>query len=99
MIRGEWIREGAVVIDVGINSIDDPSRARGYRLVGDVEFDAAAKRASFITPVPGGCGPMTIAMLVNNTITAALNSLKVIDNRFEEKGKQDQKEASAAPGN
>jgi 5,10-methylene-tetrahydrofolate dehydrogenase/methenyl tetrahydrofolate cyclohydrolase len=70
-IRGSWIREGAIVIDVGINAVDDSSAKRGYRLVGDVEFDEAAKRASWITPVPGGCGPMTIAMLISNTISAA----------------------------
>jgi methylenetetrahydrofolate dehydrogenase (NADP+)/methenyltetrahydrofolate cyclohydrolase len=65
MIRGEWIRPGAVVIDVGINR-----RADG-RLVGDVEFAAACERAGFITPVPGGVGPMTVAMLMQNTLTAA----------------------------
>jgi 5,10-methylene-tetrahydrofolate dehydrogenase/methenyl tetrahydrofolate cyclohydrolase len=71
-VKGDWIRKGAVVIDVGINPIDDPSKKRGYRLVGDVEFDEASKRASFITPVPGGVGPMTVAMLLRNT----LNSVK-----------------------
>jgi methylenetetrahydrofolate dehydrogenase (NADP+)/methenyltetrahydrofolate cyclohydrolase len=69
-VKGEWIKEGAVVIDVGINSIDDPSTERGYRLVGDVHFEEARKRASFITPVPGGVGPMTIAMLLANTLKA-----------------------------
>jgi len=64
-IRGEWVRPGAVVIDVGIN------RVEGGRLVGDVEFEAARERAGFITPVPGGVGPMTVAMLLKNTITAA----------------------------
>ncbi len=63
-IRGDWIAEGAVVIDVGINRRDDG------RLVGDVEFDAAAQRAAWITPVPGGVGPMTIAMLMHNTLEA-----------------------------
>ncbi|MEW6713067.1 MAG: bifunctional methylenetetrahydrofolate dehydrogenase/methenyltetrahydrofolate cyclohydrolase FolD [Candidatus Riflebacteria bacterium] len=69
-VKGAWIKEGAVVIDVGINSIDDPSSAKGYRLVGDVEYEAAARRASKITPVPGGVGPMTIAMLLSNTLKA-----------------------------
>jgi methylenetetrahydrofolate dehydrogenase (NADP+) / methenyltetrahydrofolate cyclohydrolase len=65
MIKGDWIKEGAVVIDIGINRLDDG------RLVGDVEFDAACKRASAITPVPGGVGPMTISMLLENTVTSA----------------------------
>jgi methylenetetrahydrofolate dehydrogenase (NADP+)/methenyltetrahydrofolate cyclohydrolase len=69
-VKGAWLKEGAVVIDVGINSIDDPSAARGYRLVGDVEYDEALKRAAHITPVPGGVGPMTIAMLLTNTVKA-----------------------------
>ncbi len=69
-VKGEWIKEGAVVIDVGTNSVEDPSSKRGYRLVGDVEFAAAAEKASFITPVPGGVGPMTIAMLLANTVKA-----------------------------
>jgi len=67
MIKGSWIKKGAVVIDVGINRLEDGT------LVGDVEFDAANKRASWITPVPGGVGPMTIAYLLQNTITAAMN--------------------------
>lgn len=70
-ITGEMIRDGAVVIDVGVNRVDDPSQERGYRLVGDVDFEACAVRASFITPVPGGVGPMTIAMLMENTVRAA----------------------------
>lgn len=64
------VREGAVVIDVGINRVDDPEAKRGYRLVGDVDFAAVAERCRAITPVPGGVGPMTIAMLMNNTIKA-----------------------------
>ncbi|GAB4278701.1 MAG: bifunctional methylenetetrahydrofolate dehydrogenase/methenyltetrahydrofolate cyclohydrolase FolD [Coriobacteriia bacterium] len=64
MVKGDWVKEGAVVIDVGVNRTDDG-------LVGDVEFDAAAQRASAITPVPGGVGPMTIAMLMENTVKAA----------------------------
>ncbi len=71
MIRGEMIKEGAVVIDVGINRIDDPETEKGYRLVGDVAFDEAVEKASYITPVPGGVGPMTIAMVIHNTVTAA----------------------------
>jgi methylenetetrahydrofolate dehydrogenase (NADP+)/methenyltetrahydrofolate cyclohydrolase len=65
------VREGAVVIDVGINRVDDASSPRGYRLVGDVAFDDVAPKASAITPVPGGVGPMTIAMLMSNTVKAA----------------------------
>jgi len=64
------IREGATVIDVGINRIDDPASPKGYRLVGDVDYDAVAERCAAITPVPGGVGPMTIAMLMANTVTA-----------------------------
>ena len=70
-VRAEHVREGAVVIDVGINRVDDASSPRGYRLVGDVAFDEVASRASAITPVPGGVGPMTIAMLMANTVKAA----------------------------
>ncbi len=69
-VKGEWIKEGAVVVDVGINSVEDPSKKRGYRLVGDVEFDLAKERASYITPVPGGVGPMTIATLMENVLRA-----------------------------
>ncbi|MEP2533311.1 bifunctional methylenetetrahydrofolate dehydrogenase/methenyltetrahydrofolate cyclohydrolase FolD [Shimia sp.] len=71
MVRGEWIKEGATVIDVGINRIDAPERGEGKtRLVGDVHFQSAAAVAGAITPVPGGVGPMTIACLLANTITA-----------------------------
>jgi methylenetetrahydrofolate dehydrogenase (NADP+)/methenyltetrahydrofolate cyclohydrolase len=69
-VTAQHVREGAVVIDVGINRIDDPTSDRGYRLVGDVDFDAVAEKASAITPVPGGVGPMTIAMLMSNTVKA-----------------------------
>ena len=69
-LGAEHIREGAVVIDVGINRVDDPASPRGYRLVGDVDFDAVAPRCRAITPVPGGVGPMTIAMLMANTVKA-----------------------------
>jgi 5,10-methylene-tetrahydrofolate dehydrogenase/methenyl tetrahydrofolate cyclohydrolase len=71
MVRGDWVKPGAVVIDVGINRVDDPSRPKGYRLVGDVAFDEVKEVASWITPVPGGVGPMTIAMLLKNTLRAA----------------------------
>ncbi len=70
-VRAEHVREGAVVIDVGINRVDDASSPRGYRLVGDVAFDDVAPKTSAITPVPGGVGPMTIAMLMSNTVKAA----------------------------
>ncbi|HEY3601790.1 MAG TPA: bifunctional methylenetetrahydrofolate dehydrogenase/methenyltetrahydrofolate cyclohydrolase FolD [Chthoniobacterales bacterium] len=69
-VRAEHVREGAIVIDVGINRINDPASPRGYRLVGDVAFDEVAPKASAITPVPGGVGPMTIAMLMANTVKA-----------------------------
>jgi len=70
-LGAEHIREGAAVIDVGINRVEDPASPKGYRLVGDVDYDAVAERCSAITPVPGGVGPMTIAMLLSNTVTAA----------------------------
>ena len=65
------LREGAVVIDVGINRVADASTSKGYRVVGDVHFESARRVASLITPVPGGVGPMTIAMLLANTVRAA----------------------------
>ncbi len=71
MVRGNWVKPGATVIDVGINRIDDPSRPKGYRLVGDVAFDEAKEVAGAITPVPGGVGLMTIAMLLRSTLRAA----------------------------
>jgi methylenetetrahydrofolate dehydrogenase (NADP+) / methenyltetrahydrofolate cyclohydrolase len=70
-VRAAHIRDGAVVIDVGINRIEDDMSERGYRLIGDVAFDEVAKKAAAITPVPGGVGPMTIAMLMSNTVKAA----------------------------
>ena len=70
-LGAEHIREGAVVIDVGINRVEDPAHPKGYRLVGDVDYDAVAPRCAAITPVPGGVGPMTIAMLIANCVTAA----------------------------
>ncbi|XP_003566549.2 bifunctional protein FolD 2 [Brachypodium distachyon] len=71
MIKGDWIKPGAAVIDVGTNSIDDPTRKSGYRLVGDVDFAEASKVAGHLTPVPGGVGPMTVAMLLKNTVDGA----------------------------
>jgi len=71
MVRGDWIKPGAAVIDVGMNSKPDATKKSGYRLVGDVNFDEAKEVAGFITPVPGGVGPMTIAMLMKNTARAA----------------------------
>ena len=75
MIRGDWIKPGAYVIDVGMNRVDDPSRERGYRLTGDVAFDEAKEVAAAITPVPGGVGPMTIAGLLANTLRSAQRTL------------------------
>jgi len=74
-VQADHVREGAVVIDVGINRVEDAASERGYRLVGDVGFDEVSKKASAITPVPGGVGPMTIAMLMSNTVKAARQSL------------------------
>ncbi len=71
MVRGDWVKPGAVVIDVGINRVEDATRPKGYRLVGDVAFDEVKEVASWITPVPGGVGPMTIAMLLQNTLKGA----------------------------
>jgi len=73
-ITADMVREGAAVIDVGINRVEDASRPRGYRLAGDVDFDAVREKAGWITPVPGGVGPMTIAMLLQNTLKAARRS-------------------------
>ena len=74
-VKADHVREGAVVIDVGINRVEDAATERGYRLVGDVAFDEVSKRRGAITPVPGGVGPMTIAMLMSNTVKAARQSL------------------------
>ncbi|MEM1049064.1 MAG: bifunctional methylenetetrahydrofolate dehydrogenase/methenyltetrahydrofolate cyclohydrolase FolD [Pseudomonadota bacterium] len=83
MVRGDWIGPGAVVIDVGINRIDAPEKGPGKtRLVGDVCFDEAVGRAAAITPVPGGIGPMTIAMLMANTLTAACRAAGAADPQF-----------------
>ena len=67
-ITEDMVKEGAVILDVGINSVEDSSRKRGYRLVGDVDFDGVADKCSFITPVPGGVGPMTVTALIMNTL-------------------------------
>lgn len=74
-VTADMVKEGAVVVDVGINRVDDASRKRGYRLTGDVDFANVAEKCSFITPVPGGVGPMTIAYLLNNTMIAARKRL------------------------
>jgi methylenetetrahydrofolate dehydrogenase (NADP+)/methenyltetrahydrofolate cyclohydrolase len=71
MVKADWVKPGAVVIDVGINRVDDPSSKRGYRLVGDVDFEFVKEVAGWLTPVPGGVGPMTIAMLLKNTVIGA----------------------------
>ena len=75
VITGAMLKEGVVVIDVGTNRVDDPTAKNGYRLVGDVDFDSASRVASAITPVPGGVGPMTITMLLKNTLQAAKASI------------------------
>jgi len=76
MVTADMVKPGAVVIDVGINRVDDPNAKKGYRIVGDVKFDEVATKASKITPVPGGVGPMTIAMLLANTVRAARLTLE-----------------------
>ena len=75
-ITADMVKEGAVVVDAGSNRIDDPTAPRGYRFVGDVDFEAVREKASAITPVPGGVGPMTIIMLMHNTVLAAERSLE-----------------------
>ncbi|XP_063079742.1 C-1-tetrahydrofolate synthase, cytoplasmic [Engraulis encrasicolus] len=76
MVKGEWVKDGAVVIDCGINHIPDSSKASGKRVVGDVHYPSAKERAAYITPVPGGVGPMTVAMLMENTVVSAKRFLK-----------------------
>ncbi len=71
LITGDMVKDGVVVIDIGISRVEDPSKKRGFRLSGDVEFDSVSKKASYITPVPGGVGPMTIASLLMNTLKAS----------------------------
>jgi methylenetetrahydrofolate dehydrogenase (NADP+)/methenyltetrahydrofolate cyclohydrolase len=72
-VNADMVKDGAVVIDVGVNRVEDKTKKRGYRLIGDVEFEEVSKKASAISPVPGGVGPMTITMLLHNTIQAAKN--------------------------
>lgn len=74
-VKSDWLKEGAVIVDVGINAVDDATKKRGYRLVGDVDYEGASHVASLITPVPGGVGPMTIAMLLSNTLDACKRRL------------------------
>lgn len=80
-VKGDWIKQGAVVIDVGTNFVPDESKKSGQRLVGDVDFDAAAEVASQITPVPGGVGPMTVAMLLQNVVEAATKYFEALKDR------------------
>lgn len=77
MVKKSWIKPGSIVIDVGINSVTDNTKKRGYRLVGDVDFDEVKDIAGYITPVPGGVGPMTIAMLMKHTVEACLKNLNI----------------------
>ncbi|XP_078101476.1 C-1-tetrahydrofolate synthase, cytoplasmic-like, partial [Sander vitreus] len=76
MVRGDWLKQGAVVIDCGINHVPDETKASGKRVVGDVHYASANQRAGFITPVPGGVGPMTVAMLMQNTVQSAQRFLQ-----------------------
>ncbi|XP_050406303.1 C-1-tetrahydrofolate synthase, cytoplasmic [Patella vulgata] len=79
-VKADWIKDGAVVIDCGINSIPDASKKSGKRLVGDVDYDGAKEKASWITPVPGGVGPMTVAMLLQNTVDSAKRTAEMTGN-------------------
>lgn len=79
MVKSDWVKPGAAVIDVGINRVEDPAAKRGYRLVGDVDFDDVKEVAGHITPVPGGVGPMTIAMLMLGTLAGAKRAAGLID--------------------
>lgn len=76
LVTADMVKEGAVVIDVGINRVDDPTTERGYRLVGDVDYEAVSPKCRAITPVPGGVGPMTIAMLMHNTLRSARGDIR-----------------------
>jgi methylenetetrahydrofolate dehydrogenase (NADP+)/methenyltetrahydrofolate cyclohydrolase len=76
-VRSEFVKEGAVVIDVGINRVEDPASEKGYRITGDVAFEEIASKTRAITPVPGGVGPMTVAMLMVNTVTACENRTRL----------------------
>ena len=79
MVKADWVKPGAAVIDVGINRVEDATRKRGYRLVGDVDFDSVNEVAGYLTPVPGGVGPMTIAMLMWNTLAGAKRAAGLIE--------------------
>jgi methylenetetrahydrofolate dehydrogenase (NADP+) / methenyltetrahydrofolate cyclohydrolase / formyltetrahydrofolate synthetase len=79
MFKGEWFKKGAVIIDVGINSIADPTKKSGYRLVGDVDYKSCENIVAALTPVPGGVGPMTVAMLLENTVIGFEKSLNMLD--------------------
>jgi len=76
-IKGDMVKDGVVVIDVGINRVDDPGSKKGYKVVGDVDFESVEKKASYITPVPGGVGLMTVAMLMKNTVISYKNFNKI----------------------
>ena len=74
-LKKDMIKEGAIIIDVGINRVDDPSSKKGYKIVGDVDLDSMIDKVSYATPVPGGVGPMTIAMLLYNTVMSAKSQI------------------------
>jgi methylenetetrahydrofolate dehydrogenase (NADP+)/methenyltetrahydrofolate cyclohydrolase len=74
-VKGDMVKDGVVIIDVGINRIDDASLPKGYKVVGDVDYDGCYQKAKMITPVPGGVGPMTIAMLMRNTLDSAAKKI------------------------
>ena len=71
VVKSNWVKDGASIIDVGINRVEDSSSKKGYRIVGDVDLDSMIEKVSYITPVPGGVGPMTITMLLYNTVKSA----------------------------
>ena len=79
MVKKDWIKENCIIIDIGINSKPDSSKKLGYRLVGDVDFNDVKEKVEHITPVPGGVGPMTIAMLMKQTIESAIREYKLFD--------------------
>jgi len=79
MVKADWVKPGAAVIDVGINRVEDPTAKRGYRLVGDVDFESVKEVAGYLTPAPGGVGPMTIAMLMWNTLAGARRAAGLIE--------------------
>lgn len=74
LVKRDWVKEGVIIIDVGINSVKDDTRESGYRLVGDVDYEGVLDKCSMITPVPGGVGPMTVAMLMQNVVMSCLNN-------------------------